>query len=187
METFTEPKNLVDDPHYFEQRQRSLLDLDINTIDIPIAEIISSFTKLPYCFTLQSCYGHFLYTGQEDKNGIERLPVSDSITAIEYKIAYVAICIENSRLGKGLLQSLEQIPTIDPEYIQFGCAEWFWTRQVNSYALQVEPIRYMTKDKILIDYNEALHVEKVRNKFFAQLNKLIQEQLSIALLGEHIA
>jgi hypothetical protein len=178
LETFSEPKNLVDDPHYLKQRQRSLLNLDINAIDNPIAEIIGSFMKLPYCFTLQSCYGHFLYIGQEDIYGIERLTVSDNIAAIKYRIAYVAICIENSRLGKGLLQCLERIPTIDPDYIQFGCAEWFWTRQVNSYALQVEPTRYMTKDTIIINYNEALHIEKVRNKFFAHLNRLIQEQLS---------
>lgn len=181
METFTELRDLVDNPHYHEQRQRSLLNLDINTIDVPIAEMVSFFTKLPYCFTLQSCYGHFLHTGQKDKHDIEPLPVSNSITTIEYRIAYVAICIENSGLGINLLQGLERIPTIDPEYIQFGCAEWFWTRQVNTYALQVEPKRYMTKDTVFVDYYEALHIEKVRNQFFVQLNKLIQKQLTIAL------
>ena len=95
METFTELRDLVDNPHYHEQRQRSLLNLDINTIDVPIAEMVSSFTILPYCFTLQSCYGHFLHTGQKDKHDIEPLPVSNSITTIEYRIAYVAICIES--------------------------------------------------------------------------------------------
>ncbi len=173
METFTELKDLVDNPHYQEQRQQSLLNLDVNTLDAPIAEIIGSFTKLPYCFTLQSCYGHFLHAGQKDSRDTEPLPVSESIKTIEYRIAYVAICIENSELGSNLLKNLEKIPTIDPEYIQFGCAEWFWKRQINSYALQVEPKRHMTKDTAFVDYNEALHIEKVRNEFFVNLNKLI--------------
>ena len=41
--------------------------------------------------------------------------------------------------------------------------------------LQVEPKRFMDKDKIQIDYHEALYIEKTRNRFFAELRKLIQE------------
>jgi hypothetical protein len=177
LETFTEPKRFVDNPHYHEQRQRYLARLDIRTIDAPIVEIVSGFVKLPYCFTLQSCYGHFLHSSQQDPNNIEPLPVSDCITAVEYRIAYIALCIENSHLGRDLYQAMGQIPAIDPEYIQFGCAEWFWERQVNSYALQVEPKRHMTKDRVRVDYQEALHIEKTRTQFFAQLTKLLQKQL----------
>lgn len=174
METFTGLKKLVDAPSYLEQRKLSLLNLDMDTIDVPITSIISSFRKIPYCFTLQSCYGHFLYEEQGDKYSIEKLPVLSGTIEIEYRIAYIAICIENNGSGESLLQSLNQIPEIDPEYIQFGCAEWFWEKQVNTYALQVGPIRYMYKDSFLIDYNEALHIEKVRNRFFEKLNKMIQ-------------
>jgi hypothetical protein len=74
---------------------------------------------------------------------------------------------------------LRDIPSIEPEYIQFGCSEWFWERQVNSYALQVEPKDYMTKDRLTLDYWEALHIEKVRKKFFAQLRKLVQDLLNL--------
>ncbi len=49
------------------------------------------------------------------------------------------------RSRRDSFHDLRQIPAIDPEYIQFGCAEWFWEAQVNSYALQVEPMRHMTK------------------------------------------
>jgi hypothetical protein len=180
METFTELKNLVDNPSYSEQRQSALSHLDTNVIDLPIVELISSFSQLPYCFTLQCCYGHFVYAGQNDRHSIEPLPVSDTINTIEYRIAYVAFCIENSRPGTTLLNHLKQIPALAPEYIQFGCAEWFWNQQVNSYALQVEPKRHMTKDTCFVDYNEALYIEKVRNQFFITLNGLVQSQLSTA-------
>jgi len=82
-------------------------------------------------------------------------------------------------LGKELLGRLEQITAIDPEYIQFGCAEWFWTRQVNSYALQVEPQRFKQKDSCLVAYKEALHLEKVKQSFFIQLKQLIPKTLSL--------
>jgi hypothetical protein len=174
LETFTELKELVDNPNYHEQRQRSLADLDMNTIDRPIVEIVKDFMKLPYCFTLQSCYGHFLHKKQKDLYNIEPLPITDDITTVKYRIAYIAICIENSDLGRRLLLDLAEIPAIDGDYIQFGCAEWFWEKQVNSYALQVEPRRHMLKDKITVGYQEALHIERVRNQFFDKLKGLLR-------------
>ncbi len=176
METFTGLKDFVDNPHYREQRQESLSRLDIDSIDAPIAEIIAGFSELPYCFTLQSCYGHFLYDGQRDPRNIERLPISDGIASVDYRIAYIALCIENSDSGKALFHDLGEIPAIDPQYIQFGCAEWFWKRQVNSYALQVEPKRYMTKDRASVGYQEALHIEKIRNAFFQRLGEIVHKR-----------
>ena len=177
METFTESKDFVNNPRYHEQRQKYLSRLDIDTIDAPIIEIISGFAKLPYCFTLQSCYGHFLHDSQKDPQNIEPLPISDSIASVEYRIAYIALCIQNSDLGRILFHDLSRIPVIDPEYIQFGCAEWFWKRQVNSYALQIEPSRYMTKDSASVSYQEALHIEEIRNEFFSRLKEIIQKRL----------
>ncbi len=177
METFTGLKNFVENPQYHEQRQRCVAKLDISAIDTPIVELISGLTKLPYCFTLQSCYGHFVYRSDQDPHNIEPLPAGDdSITTVKYSIAYVAFCIENSSAGRDLAHDLAQVPSIDPEYIQFGCAEWFWKQQVNTYALQVEPERHKTKDRISIEYHEALHIEKTRNRFFAQLGELLQDK-----------
>jgi hypothetical protein len=34
----------------------------------------------------------------------------------------------------------------------------------------------MTKDKVRVGYQEALHIEKIRNQCFAQLEKLLQER-----------
>ena len=172
METITEFKPLVKNPFFLQQREKSLNQLDINTIDAPIKEIIKAFSNLPYCFTLQSCYGHFLYDNQKNPNNIEPLPELDKISQVEYRIAYIALCIWNNQQGRMLLQELKNIPEIDPDYVQFGCADWFWEQQVNSYVLQVEPERYKTKDKITVNFQEALHIEKVRNKFFRRFEKM---------------
>lgn len=175
METFTEFKSLVKNPLFHQQREKSLNQLNIDTIDAPIKKIIKGFSNLPYCFTLQSCYGHFLYNDQKNPNNIEPLPSLDNISNIEYRIAYIALCIRNNEQGKMLLQELKKIPSIDPDYIQFGCADWFWKNQVNSYALQVEPERFKTKDKITVNFQEALHIEKVRNEFFRRLEKIFDK------------
>ena len=175
METFTDLKDFVDNPYFHDQRKECLSKLDIERIDTPIVELISGLAKLDCCFTVQSCYGHFLYNSQKDPFNVEPIPASSSISDVDYKIAYIALCIENSKQGKLMFQHLKDIPTIDPEYVQFGCAEWFWESQVNSYALQVEPIRHMTKDRLSVDYQEALHIEKIRDKFFAHLIRLVKD------------
>ena len=135
METFTEPKDFVENPYYLQQRQTSLAMLDINTIDAPIVDVVKSFQDFHCCFTLQSCYGHFTRAGQQNYKSTEGLPISDGIGPVTYRIAYVVLCLENSTQGKELLEDLRAIPAADPGYIQFGSAEWFWTRQVNSYVL----------------------------------------------------
>jgi hypothetical protein len=174
LETFTELKELIDNSHFQAQKQKNLCDLTDEMIDIPIIDLIKGFNKLPYCFTLQSCYGHFVYEGQKVPNNLDPLPALDTIENVEYRIAYIAFCIDNSAPGRGLFEALKGITTIDPGNIQFGCAEWFWERQVNSYALQVEPDRFKYKDKAILDYKEALNIEKIRNEFFDQLDILIE-------------
>lgn len=177
METFTASKPFVDNPRFIPQRQNSLEELDIHSIDPPIIDIIAGFAKLPYCFTLQSCYGHFLTPGQRDRHNIEKLSMRADVSMVEYRIAYIAFCLEGSEQGRILFQDLAKMPSIDPAYIQFGCAEWFWRRQVNSYVLQVEPIRHLTKDNVHVAYPEALHLQETRNRFFDRLEKLLQDRL----------
>ena len=176
METFTEPKELVENPHFKTQRQKVLSGFGDVMIDAPIIELIDDFNKLPYCFTLQSCYGHFLYHGQKDPNNLDPLPVTESIVRVDYRIAYVAFCIDNSAPGKKLREALKDLTLIDPENVQFCSAEWFWKRQVNSYALQVQPDRFTHQDRALLDYKEALNIEKIRNEFFVQLKELLRRQ-----------
>jgi len=174
LETFTCKKPLVPNPFHQDQRRRALAGLDLGAIDAPIVEIVRGFTKRTYCFTLQSCYGHFIHREQRQWNNLDPLPVSDRVATVEYRIAYLAFCIEPSGPGRDFLHDLEKIPAIDPAYIQFGCADWFWNKQVNSYVLQVEPDRFKTKDRIKVDYQEARHIEQVRNRFFIQIGKWLQ-------------
>jgi hypothetical protein len=96
--------------YYYEKREESLRGLQISTIDAPIVKIIKDFVKIPYCFTLQSCYGHFIHKGQENPKNIESLSLSDfdKSSGIEYRIAYIALCIQNNDLRKQLLQNLKK-------------------------------------------------------------------------------
>ena len=45
METFIELKELVENPHYQEQRQKCLAGLTDVMIDAPITELINDFNK----------------------------------------------------------------------------------------------------------------------------------------------
>ena len=175
MKTFTEPRVLTGNPHYHDQREKNLASLSDAMIDAPIVKLIAAFNRMPHCFTLQCCYGHFVYSGQEDPHNLEPLPVTDTIARVEYRIAYICFCIENSASGRRLSEALKEITAIDPENIQFCCAEWFWRRQVNSYALQVEPDTYKDRDEAVLPYKEALHIEETRNEFFVQLQELLQK------------
>jgi hypothetical protein len=177
LETFIEPKDLVENPLFQEQRRKILDGLSDDMIDAPIIGLVKGFNGLPFCFTLQSCYGHFIHKNQRDPHNLETLPATATVDGVEYRIAYLCLCIENSPLGRGLLEALRKTAAIDPDNIQFCCAEWFWKRQVNSYALQVMPDRFKHDDCALLDHREALHVEKLRNELFIRLHGLLQEQL----------
>jgi hypothetical protein len=177
VETFTKPRGFENNPDFMGQRERSLEALDLATIDAPIIDIVVDFSKLKYCFTLQICCGHFLYEGQTDPHNLNPLPSLNVSQEVEYRIAYVALCIDDNKQGRALYDDLERISLLDPEYIQFGSADWFWERQINSYALQVEPERLMLQDKIKIGYLEAQHLEKVRDDFFNELRSLLQKRL----------
>ncbi len=184
METFARPKKLVPNPHYRDQRKKSLSGLSNGMIDRPIVELIHAINRLPHCFTLQCCYGHFLYKGQPDPDNLDPLPVSGVSALVEYRIAYIALCIENSPMGEQLLEELEKIPAIDPDNVQFCSAIWFWERQVNSYALQVEPDRFKHEDKAMIEYGEAKKIEKIRVVFFDAIRQLIQGQHDLLRSGQ---
>jgi hypothetical protein len=109
LETYIEPKELTENPDYKMQRQETLTGLSYATIDAPIIKTIKGLNELPCCFTIQSCYGHFLYKGQED--------LYVTIDIVEYRIAYIALCVENSNSGRRLLNDLKTLTKIDPENI----------------------------------------------------------------------
>ncbi len=179
MDTFTEPKALTANPRFSSQKEKIVGMLMDDMIDKPIVDLVNGFNRLPYCFTLQSCYGHFVYDDNADPYNIEPLPESPGKPCrVEYRIAYMAFCIDNSDLGNKMLEALASIAAIAPNHIQFGCVEWFWDRQVNSYALQVAPTRSKQSDTAIIDFKDALMIEKTRNAFFTRLFEMLESCVS---------
>jgi len=177
METFAAPKPLLPNPNFKAQKQSSLVDFKDHMIDVPIVEIIERFNRLPFCYTLQSCYGHFVFEGQPDQQSVNPLPATPITTTIEYRIAYIAFAIANSNAGRRFMIALSDLVVLDPDYIQFCSAEWFWKRQVNTYALQVEPDRFKHQDTAMLNYSEALQVQAVRNTFFNHIQQIAWESL----------
>jgi hypothetical protein len=164
---------MVVDPRYQDRRKQCLNGLNTDELDSPIADLINALCEFSFCFTIQSCFGHFLYPGQEDANNIEMLPLTGKIQSVNYRIAFIALCFADSHSGGEFLRWLKPLPEIDPQYIQFGCAEWFWERNPNAYVLQVAPERHMLRDKCTVDFREARHIEKVRNAFYDRLRMLV--------------
>ena len=82
---------------------------------------------------------------------------------------------QDSPGGRDLFQRLQAVTAIDPAYVQSGCAEWFWERQVNSYVLQVEPESQAYGDRAVVDYAAARRLEQVSDAFFAAIRHLIQD------------
>lgn len=177
METFVEPRGFVENLRFAEDRQRALQALDLASIDEPIRGMVRGLAALPHLFTLQSCYGHFLCTPGQDTRSLARLPSRD-VGPVTYRIAYVAFCLESSARGRAARRALARIPAIDEGYVQFGSAGWFWERHPNSYALQVEPARYATRDEAVLDHEEALHTQRIRDLFFVELEDFLEDQSS---------
>lgn len=171
MKTFTASKGFVTNPQYAQSREDTISALDLNCIDEPIVEIVSAFANLTYCFPLQSCFGHFVCPPEKDTHTLSPIPKWYT-GSVRYRIAYIALCIENNLNGQILHESLAKIPALDPAYIQFGSADWFWERFVNSYVLQVEPAGHMGQDEAILDAKEARHVQMVRDLFFMELKNM---------------
>lgn len=172
METFTEPREFVANTRYSQDRHDALAALDLSSIDRPIVDIVAGFTTLPHCFTLQSCYGHFVCAPQQDPYTLEPIPRGHS-GSLRYRIAYIAFCIENSRRGWALREAFAQIARVAPGYIQFGSADWFWERWGNSYALQVEPVAHQLEDEAILEPAEAIRVQMARDLFFGELRTVL--------------
>jgi hypothetical protein len=176
LETFNEAREFVANARYVQDRQDVLGALNLSSIDWPIVDIVAGFAALPHCFTLQCCYGHFICAPGQDPHNLEPI-IHGYAGPVRYRIAYVAFCLENSHRGRALWKSLARVTAVDPGYIQFGSADWFWERWVNSYALQVEPIAHKLSDEAILESGEALHTQGVRDRFFRELRVLLAAEL----------
>jgi len=177
METFVEARPFVPDPEFETTREsgiRAVRELIVQgEIDPPLVPIIEDFAQVPHCYTVQSCFGHFVHEYEPDARNIASPEAyTGKIAEVEYRIAYMAFCIRECDPGRRLCHDLSSITRIDPGCIQFGCAEWFWERQVNTYVIQVEPERFRYRDSVVVDLAEALHLEAVRDRFMGELEKV---------------
>lgn len=172
METFTAARPFAEDPDYARRRHETLAELDLDDVDPPIVDVVVGFNALPHCFTLQCCCGHFVWAPGQGEHNLERLP-REPVGAVRYRVAYVALCIEDSSRGRALRRSLARLATLDPAFVQFGSADWFWERWVNSWVLQVEPAAHRLRDQATLEYAEALRTEEVRGLFFDGLRALL--------------
>lgn len=171
METYTDYKPFRHTPNFKADRLAVLDNLDLDLIDSPLVKLIKDINRLPYLFTLQCCYGHFL---NKDGKEISNLDLSETNERVEYRLAYIAFCIENSLSGRNIRQRLMNIPlSIDRDKIQFCSAQWFWEQWLNSYALQVMPKRFKDRDTAQFEYAEAREIENVRDYFFVFLKDFI--------------
>ena len=173
METFSNPREFIQHSHFARDRSNVLSDLRLENIDAPIRDIVAALGKLPHCFTLQSCFGHFIWDEQPDAHNMAVLPFKN-IGPVRYRIAYLALCIEKGDRGAYLRDRFAAFCEID-EYVQFGSPGWFWQQYPNSYALQVEPNRFASKDEVLLEHAEAMHVQSVRDLLFQRMREVLAE------------
>lgn len=182
LETFTKAREFVQNARYAQDRQDALAALDLESIDAPIVDIVAGFAALPHCFTLQSCYGHFVCTLEQSPHDLAPI-AADCCGAVTYRIAYVAWCLENSRRGRALRGALARVPAVAPGYVQFGSADWFWERWPNSYALQVEPAAHRLQDEAVLEPTEALQTQKARDLFFGEIRALLAAETRERVAG----
>lgn len=182
METYTQAKPMVEDLSYEARRNDSISllknELSAGNIDPPLIDLLRDISKIPHCYTLQSCYGHFVHDLQTDKNNTEPLKkYKDSISQVHYRIAYMAFSIQKSVFGRRFHDDLKKVVEIDPEFIQFGSSDWFWKQVVNTYVVQLEPKRSMSLDSVWVDIDEALYMESLREKFFSEIRDIVSGHL----------
>jgi hypothetical protein len=178
METYTKARELASHPGYDDDRREALeglrLEISKGSIDRPILDILERFVQVPYCYTLQSCFGHFMREWcAEDSNTMRVAAIEGAGARLHYRIAYIALCIQNSAQGRTLHDDLRTVPRIDPDFIQFGSADWFWNNCANSYILQVSPLKNACQDHFDVSVEEALHIEDTRDRFFERVRETL--------------
>ncbi len=166
METFTKFRPLVANPDFARQRSEALASLDLTQVDEPLRELVAALNGRDDCFTLQCCWGHFLPPGAEDERSLTAPPPRGK-GELEYRVAYVALALRDD--AGEWLETLRGLRDAEPRFVQFGCAEWFWERQVDSYVLQVGLKKYRRRDRMTLDGKQARLISHARTRLFREL------------------
>ena len=177
METYTKARPMVDNPDFDEQRAAALRALEGAQIDEPLVPLIAELNRLPYCFTLQCCYGHFLPEGEIDEQTLAPPPVRGR-KPVEYRIAYLALCIRDDAEGRALLEAVKGLRDVERMVVQVGSADWFWDQQVNTYVVQVGLRKHKRQDSMTLDGKQARHVAHTRTLLYRHFSELVQGLLA---------
>ena len=178
MQTFTEPRQLETNPDFAAQREHALAHLDLEALDCPLVDLVQRISAVPWCFPVESCCGHYVIMDGENRRVYDQLPpLGGGANRVLYRVAYLALCVDDSPAGLDLLRDLRAVPSIAPEQVQFGCVDRFWDRQVNSFVLQVVPWAHRFVDDVLLSPAAAAEVEEARSWFFARLDDLVRDLL----------
>ncbi len=77
--------------------------------------------RVPHSFTLQCCYGQFVHAEEPDRENLAPISTyTPEIGRIEYRIAYIAFCLENSPVGHRLYSEPAGVAGLDPAYVTGG-------------------------------------------------------------------
>jgi hypothetical protein len=185
METFAGPRPFVDNPGYEGNRCVALETLRsliaTGKIDPPLVDLMTLFSRVSHCYTIQSCFGHFVHERESDEHTTARLaPYHGMISTVFYRIAYIAFVLEKSENGLVLCRDLRTLALRNFGYIQFGSAGWFWEQSVNTYQIQVAPKREKEKDSFWVTYDEALRLENVRDLLIREMAAIARNHIRLA-------
>lgn len=142
MGTLTKEKPFVLSPEYDPTSWKALEELSVEIlkgpIDKPTTNVVEQSSCVPHRNSLRRRHSHFAIEQSADDRSMVRVADKDVKGArLHYRIASMAFCSENSVRGRDMPKELRAVATVDPEYIQFGCARWFRERRLDSYVLQV--------------------------------------------------
>jgi hypothetical protein len=180
METFTPARPFTHHPGYLSDREKAHRGLEEamlkGSIDTPLLPIIREWIPVAHCFTVQCCFGHFVHDLETDtENLVPPSHYKGTIETIRYRLTYIAVCLQNNIHGREMYSDLEELAVDNPVFIQFGSADWFWEKLVNTYCIQLEPERLKNNDSGVITMDEALHLEMLRKDFFKRLAGIVQK------------
>lgn len=166
---------MVEDGRFAASRMKALDDLNLKTLDHQLVDIVRGFSRYPHCYTVQSCYGHLVEPGPDGRSSSLIDPGFPPPRTGLYQLAYLTMVIENSVSGRALYEQLSQFPRMNASFFQWGSGTWFWRDQglLNSYVLQVEPIRFRHFDRFPMDGNEARQWLEAREIFWNALRQLL--------------
>lgn len=160
-------------PDFADQRRAALKSFARADIDPPIREVMQAVNRLPWCFSLQCCWGHFVTAQNPDQHNLARLTPDTPDQTCHYRISYLALCLDTGPDARDMLEEMRAVPdALGPDLAQFGCAEWFWKQWVNSYVLQVQPRAMAHLDSMDLGLEQALQVQEARDRFWPMIGNL---------------